>query len=79
MIIGPLSHCKKCVQLIIQKKVGVNMSKKIGRPRSTDPKRNIVGCKLTDTELQLLTEYCSKNNVSKSNVIKSGIKHIINP
>ena len=53
------------------------MAKKIGRPRSTDPKRNIVACKLTDDELQMLKDYCVKNRLPKSCVIKSGIMHII--
>lgn len=55
------------------------MSKKMGRPLSDEPRKNVVGCKLTDTELHLLEEYCKSNKVSKSEVLKSGIESIINP
>lgn len=55
------------------------MSAKMGRPLSDEPRKNIVGCKLTDKELKLLEEYCTKNSTSKSDVLKLGIKPIINP
>lgn len=55
------------------------MSKKMGRPLSDDPCRNPIGCKITDTELQRLNEYCVKNDMTKSEVIKKSIEPIINP
>lgn len=55
------------------------MSKKMGRPLSDEPRKHLVGCKLTDKELQRLDEYCKDNSVSKSDVLKSGIQPIINP
>lgn len=55
------------------------MLKKMGRPLSDDPCRNPIGCKITDTELQRLNEYCKKNDMTKSEVIKKSIEPIINP
>ena len=55
------------------------MSKKMGRPLSDEPRKNVVGCKLTDKELMRLDEYCKINNTSKSEVLKAGIEPIINP
>ena len=54
------------------------MKKKMGRPTSQVPKKNIVGCKLTDAELEMLELFCKANNISKSNVLRNGIKDIIN-
>lgn len=55
------------------------MSSKMGRPPSDEPRKNLIGCKLTDQELRLLEYYCKINNISKSEVLKSAIKPIINP
>lgn len=50
----------------------------MGRPISQVPKKNIVGCKLTDIELERLELFCQANDISKSNVLRNGIKNIIN-
>lgn len=50
---------------------------KIGRPNVENPRKNIVGCKLTDDELERLENYCRENDLSKSSVLKNGIKDII--
>ena len=55
------------------------MSAKIGRPPSDDPRKKLVGVKLTEQELRLLEYYCKLNNISKSEVLKQGIQPIINP
>lgn len=55
------------------------MSKRMGRPLSDNPCRNPIGCKITDNELHRLNEYCTKNNTTKSEVIKKSIAPIINP
>lgn len=55
------------------------MSAKMGRPLSDNPRKHVVSCKLTETELQLLDKYCELNNMSKSEVLKESIKPIINP
>lgn len=52
---------------------------KMGRPPSDEPRKKIVGCKLTDKELQRLEAYCTENNITKSEVLKAGIEPIINP
>ena len=50
---------------------------KVGRPKSNNPSKNIVACKLTNDEYRRLLAYCEKNNVSKSEVLKNGIKKVI--
>ena len=55
------------------------MSVKMGRPPSDDPRKKLVGVKLTEQELRLLEYYCKLNNISKSEVLKQGIQPIINP
>lgn len=53
------------------------MMKKMGRPITEVPKKNIVGCKLTDIELEKLDKYCKLHNIKKSTVLRNGIEHII--
>lgn len=53
------------------------MKKKMGRPISDIPKKNIVGCKLTDIELERLEQYCELHKIKKSTVLRNGIKYII--
>lgn len=55
------------------------MSVKMGRPLSDNPRRYVVSCKLTKSEIQRLDEYCIKNNMSKSQVLKKSISSIIDP
>ena len=52
--------------------------KKIGRPRSYKPSKNIVTIRLTDEQLADL-EFCSSlENSTKSKLIKDGIRAQIN-
>ena len=53
------------------------MKKKMGRPTTEIPKKNIVGCKLTDIELERLEQYCELHKIKKSVVLRNGIKDII--
>ncbi len=53
------------------------MKKKMGRPVTEIPKNNVVGCKLTDSELERLEKYCKENNITKSTALRNGIKDII--
>ena len=53
------------------------MKKKMGRPISQTPKRNIIGCKLSDVELERLEKYCMLHNLTKSMILRNGIKNII--
>lgn len=53
------------------------MKKKMGRPITDIPKKNVVGCKLTDIELERLERYCKLHKVKKSVVLRDGIKDII--
>lgn len=55
------------------------MSVKMGRPLSDNPRKYVVSCKLTESELQRLDEYCRENNMSKSQVLKKSIDSIIDP
>lgn len=50
---------------------------KAGRPKIDNPSKYIVACKLTKDEYLKLLKYCKSCNVSKSYVIKRGIKSII--
>lgn len=53
------------------------MKNKMGRPTSETPKKNIVGCKLSDIELDRLEKYCILHNLTKSMILRNGIKNII--
>ena len=55
------------------------MAVKMGRPLSDNPRKNIVGCKLTDDELKRLNSYCKEKSKTKSDVLLEGIKTIIDP
>jgi hypothetical protein len=43
----------------------------------TEIKRQIIGVKLTDTEISKIKSFCSVNKVSQSNLIRYAIKFYI--
>ena len=48
--------------------------KKRGRPATENPKTLRVDVRLTQEELQMLDEYCVKNDVSRPQGLRDGIK-----
>ena len=48
-------------------------SKKIGRPKSGNPKDNDVKVRLDNETHKKLLEYCSQNNITKAEAIRQGI------
>ena len=46
---------------------------KLGRPRSNNPKKNLVGLKLTEEESLKLREYASKHDMTITQVLQKGI------
>jgi hypothetical protein len=48
--------------------------KKRGRPATDNPKSVRVDVRLTEQELQILDEYCSKKGVSRPQGLRDGIK-----
>lgn len=56
-------------------KKGVKMpQKKRGRPVTDNPKTVRVDVRLTQEELKILDEYCIKNDVSRPQGLRDGIK-----
>ena len=45
----------------------------MGRPKSENPKKNLVGFKLTDNEIKKLREYASRHNMTVTQVLQKGI------
>lgn len=45
---------------------------KMGRPKSENPKKNLVGFKLTDNEIKKLREYASRHNMTVTQVLQKG-------
>ncbi len=48
-----------------------------GRPPSVDPREIRIQARLTSEEHQILEQYASKHNMTKTQVIVEGIKHLI--
>ena len=46
---------------------------KTGRPKSDNPKKNVVGLKLTEEETATLKEYASKHDMTVTQVLQRGI------
>ena len=47
---------------------------KTGRPKSDNPKKNVVGLKLTEEETATLKEYASKHDMTVTQVLQRGIE-----
>ena len=46
---------------------------KIGRPKSDNPKKRLIGMKLTEEEATKLREYASKHDMTITQVLQKGI------
>ena len=46
---------------------------KTGRPKSDNPKKQLIGFKLTEEEAQKLKEYASKHDMTITQVLQKGI------
>ena len=44
-----------------------------GRPKSENPKKNVIGLKLTEEETVRLKEYASKHDMTVTQVLQKGI------
>ncbi len=47
---------------------------KAGRPKLDDPKKNLVGLKLSSEEVNRLKAYALRNNMTVTEVLKKGIE-----
>lgn len=45
-----------------------------GRPKSDNPKKNLIGLKLTEAEAAKLREYASKHDMTITQVLQRGIE-----
>ncbi len=46
---------------------------KMGRPKSDNPKKSLIGLKLTEQEAARLKEYASKHDMTITQVLQRGI------
>lgn len=46
---------------------------KTGRPKSDNPKKNLIGLKLTEEEAAKLKEYASKHDMTITQVLQKGL------
>lgn len=54
------------------------MSPRTGRPKATNPKIIEVKARIDDETNKKLIEYCAKHNVTRTDVVREGIKLVIN-
>ena len=47
---------------------------KTGRPKSDNPKKQLIGLKLTEDEANKLKEYASKHDMTITQVLQKGIE-----
>ena len=45
-----------------------------GRPKSDNPKKNLIGLKLTEEEAAKLREYASKHDMTITQVLQKGVE-----
>ena len=59
------------------KKEGVEiMSPRTGRPKIDNPKSNRITVRMDDNTLNILQNYCKKENVDKAEAIRRGIEKL---
>lgn len=46
---------------------------KVGRPKSENPKKNLIGFKMTEDEANRLKEYASRHNMTVTEVLQKGL------
>lgn len=56
----------------------MNGKKKRGRPHVYKPKTNVVPIRITDEELAQLAYICEKEDISKSDVFREGLRMMYN-
>ena len=44
-----------------------------GRPKVENPKRHLIGLKLTDSEFEQVKEYASRHNMTTTQVLQRGL------
>ena len=49
------------------------MSPRTGRPPIENPKKERITVRLDDKRIEILSNYCNKNNVDKAEAIRRGI------
>ena len=49
------------------------MSQKMGRPKTDNPKTIEVKARIDEKTNKILMEYCEKNNMTKTDVVRKGI------
>jgi hypothetical protein len=59
------------------KKRGDEMSPRTGRPRVDKPKTIEVKARIDEETNERLEEYCKKNQVSRTDVVRLGIKKVL--
>lgn len=47
---------------------------KVGRPKSDNPKKTLIGLKMTSDEANRLKEYASKHNMTVTEVLQKGLE-----
>ena len=58
---------------MIMKWMEVYIVARTGRPKSDNPKKNLIGLKLTEEEAAKLKEYASKHDMTVTEVLQKGI------
>lgn len=58
---------------MIMKWMEVHIVAKMGRPKSDNPKKSLIGLKLTEQEAARLKEYASKHDMTITQVLQRGI------
>lgn len=52
----------------------ISTHKKIGRPKADNPKSESIRVRIDSDLFKELTDYCLKENITKTEVVRSGVK-----
>lgn len=69
--------CRIKYNIIVAQKVGETMSPRTGRPKAEKPLTIEVKARIDTETNQKLIEYCNENNVTRTDVVREGIKLIV--
>lgn len=62
---------------MVYKKEGIKLSPRTGRPKTQNPKTIEVKARIDEETNKKLIDYCNKNNISKTEVVRRGINRVL--
>ncbi len=62
---------------MVYRKGGTKLSPRTGRPKARNPKTIEVKARIDEETNKKLIDYCNKNNINKTEVVRKGINMVL--